>query len=187
MVWLINNDGLPCEEAKFIQITHRRCALYTDKSELARTELEALKGSMDANGILRGAFNLHLEGFAPAEFGATTLDELNALAPLVTIELPAGVSGSIEVAPQPVKPEDPTRLDQPQLLIFTYDLDLNALTFDNTDPAYLQTGDVQVTPPEGVDDDMYSCTGSFVFKGSSDPYFLDGDIPWLSTDLRTFR
>jgi hypothetical protein len=187
MLWVITqSNNLPCEEAKFVFLTHRRCALFTNKSELASTELDALKADSEADGFVRGAFNLHLEGFAPSEFGATTIDELNALAPVVTITLPSGVTGSIAVVPQPVKAEDPSRLDQPQLLIFTYDIDGADLTIPG-DVTYFQAGDVEVVPPSGVDPGLYSCTGTFFFKGAADPYILDGEIPWLSTDLRTFR
>jgi hypothetical protein len=190
MVWIVDDGGLPCEEAKFIHIGHRRCVLHTDRSELSRDEVEALK--QQEAGLLPWSILVRLEGFSPQEVGVSQASQLNdpseavleGFAPVVTFALPDGL-GSVSATPYRLEAEDSGTIDRVQRLTFWYRLDVNQLTLPD-DPGFFEPVTLEAHPPDGVDDDLYACTGSFVFKAVATPYVLDGATPWLSTDLRVF-
>lgn len=190
LVWLINSEGVPCEEGKFVLLTHRRCVLHTDRSELSRDEVEALKAQ--EGGLLPWSILVRLEGFTPSQVGVSDPAQLSSpseadlvgFAPRVEFDLPAEL-GAISATPYRIEPEDPTVLDRPQRLVFWYRLDVNGLTLPD-DPGFFELVTLEAHPPVALDQGLYSCTGTFTFKAVATPYVLDGATPWLSTDLRVF-
>jgi hypothetical protein len=190
LVWLIDSAGVPCEEGKFVLLSHRRCVLHTDRSELSRDEVEALKAQ--EGGLLPWSILVRLEGFAPSQVGVSDPSqlgspseaELAAFAPRVELDLPAEL-GTISATPYKIEPEDATTIDQPQRLVFWYRLDVNGLTLPD-DPGFFEPVTLQARPPAALDQGLYLCAGTFIFKAVATPYLLDGATPWLSTDLRVF-
>lgn len=181
MLWIVDSGELPCAVAPFMRIAHQGSTVITDRSTFSKDELDALRAN--ASGRVPGAFYVSLEGFSPDELGITTLTPdaatLASFAPNIAVSgSVTGISAFIEE----MIVQDPTmRRERVQRVVFKFGLDFSAANLSTLEAA---TMTIAATPQSG---DAYSSSATFFLKNQPAPYMLDGDVPWLSSDVRVFK
>ena len=179
MLWIINNAGLPCKNAKFIRVAHRSIRLLLDHSTFSSLEVEALTA---AGSVARFSKALYvvLDGYLPNEVGSV-IPSINlsydfaggTAVPHATLEL----NGGIEFEQTP--PPD----DAPQRMTFAFDV-----VFDNLDAfsaANLPATDRAVSAVASFGN--HEAFGNLSFTRNPNPFMSDGSVEWLSTDVRVFK
>jgi hypothetical protein len=150
----------------------RGCFFIVDRSTFSDDEIEAmLLGSSPA--VIQAAFYVVVDGFSPDELGftAATMQKTPALniAPL-----PAGMT----ITPQRLAFEDSTHLNRRQRLTWVYDISF-------TDTSAFTSALLTVTLQASMS--SVSATAHLYLITQPNPYENDGEICWLSTDLRVFQ
>ena len=150
-----------------------------DRSTVSEDEIAAmLSGSTTA--AIEAAFYVVVDGFTPTELGISSSTVLEPPGVVPTFTHTPGVTDmTIEAAHLGM--EDPLHLVRRQRLTWTY-----RITFSSTDGfAEEQT----VTLNASVSSPTASASDSAVIYlvKEPNPYQIDGETTWLSTDLRIFR
>ena len=189
MVFIVDNQGLPCERASFVRLSHEHCTLFTDKSHYSSDEYAALTVG-GAVAEFEHALYVVIHGFIPSEVGIATTTpnagQLSAYAPGITFSDGAGNTvSSLQAIPTAMHLEVPGggTLDVRQRITFGY-----AIRFTNSN----------MFPAEGALPDTrtielsssyrgYTCTGEIVLTRRPNPFMLDGPKHWLSVDVRVFH
>lgn len=186
MVWIVDDQGRPCERAKFVRLSHRGCHLITDRSQFSihDVETEAMAGVSQFDHC----FFVAIDGYRPEQLGITDTSpsqaQLDAWAPNITFEDAGGggVVGGIEetVGDMHLEVNDIT---VPQRVTFEY-----GVRFTGT----------AMFPAAGVGDERrpitltstingHVCTGTVDLFLQPNPFMVDGQTHWLSNDLRVFQ
>lgn len=171
MLWLIDDQGRPCERATFVRVSRQKLTISADISTFSRFEVEALGTPAHFSSVLHVA----ADGFLPSEVSTPTFQLLytnNQNVPDVTIGVGA-----------PKYEAGPQHTDIAQRIVYPVHL-----TFTSTDafddiPANKDTRTMV----------FYAQMGLFVgfvhlqLSKNPNPRMSDGDPPWLSIDLRVFK
>lgn len=186
LLWVIDNQGRPCEQARLLQLTRKSCWILTDRSHISRDEV-ADSGDTNVGDV----FYVVMEGFLHTELGITLPlpgpgMALDALAPVVTLHPDGGAAVSSVVAlPVEVKAEVPALpAGVRQRFVFRYQLRFSGsgVFFDGAGTA-IESRQLEVRASRGG----YSCRGQLTLTHQPNPFMLDGDPFWLSTDVRVFQ
>ena len=130
-----------------------------------------------ATPTFAAAFTLIYDGYTPNELGGSP-----PAAPAFAVTFDSGVdaSGSIAVSAQPPALENASGLDVPQRITFPIDVHVTDPTVFTT---FTDTRTVHVRATHGSD----TADGTLELLKQPNPYMVDGDPSWLSTDVRVFR
>jgi hypothetical protein len=179
MLWIVNNAGLPCKNAKFIRVANRGIRFLLDHSTFSSLEVEAL---LSAGSVARFSKALYvvLDGYLPSEVGSVVpsvqlLYDFSggAAVPNAVCEL----NGGIEFEQTP--PPD----DAPQRMTFAFDV-----VFSNMDA--FSMANLPATDRAAVAVATFGnhqAAGNLRFTRNPNPYMNDGSVEWLSTDVRVFK
>jgi hypothetical protein len=175
MLWIINNNGLPCKLAKFIRVAFQTNEIITDRSTFSKLEVEAgLLGGSSA--LFQRAFYVVYDGFIPSELNNF------AVAPSINFSFTGGgsVSGMTATLAD-IELEDPSKPQEvPQKVTFIFDVNFaNSSAFGFTEP----TKDVTIRATLGQN----TASAVINFIKTPNPYMVDGTTTWLSVDLRVFQ
>jgi hypothetical protein len=148
MLWIVDNQRLPCERASFVRLSPRRVQARTARCEIPRGEVEALLGG-GTLASLQDVLTAEVSGFFPDELGITTATpspgELAALAPAITFTRQDGspVPG-LAASPRQLFVEDANLPPgQRQRFTFSYSLDFTGLeAFGTAGPS----GEIPIQP-----------------------------------------
>lgn len=188
MLWIIDDQNRPCVEAEFVQLSRRQCRIITDRSHVSNDEINATTET-----IINDAFYVILDGFVPDELGITTPTptpaQLNAIAPDIsfTADTDGVISEIIDIVaePQTLLLEDDTLPDGVrQKATIKY-----RLKFNNNRP-FLDSGGIPIETRDiniRAEKIEYVCDGDLKLTHQPNPYMMDGETHWLSTDLRVFQ
>jgi Domain of unknown function (DUF1929) len=174
-LWVISANG-PCELARFVRLSDQTCSLVADRNTFSVDEV-------GGGATFTSAFFVVFERFLPSELppGQPT--------PTLTVTIGgAPVPGTdIEITAQPgmqdelTDPNRPDRLDAPRRIVFSYDVRFhNATAFAGLNPGDLRDLTLR------MDLGHHSCTGRLQLIAEPNPFVLDGNPHWLSTDVRVF-
>lgn len=150
----------------------KRLFFIMDRNNISDDEVEAM--------LLSGppvhfsdAFYIVLDGFTPDELGFTSATMQHQ--PSITIS--PSVSGMTITADR-IEFEYPTYLNRHQRLTWVYNIDFTDTTAF-TDPRRTITLEATMSGETG--------TGILYLIQQQNPYEIDGEVSWLSTDLRVFQ
>lgn len=176
-LWVLDAAGLPCEKAELIRIGHQRCFVVTDRSTFSIHEVNALLGAA-APAVFPRAMYVVLEGFRPSELG--TSPQPPALRFAFDSSTGPTVPGLFAVLRE-VLWEDPAQPpDIAQRVTFAYDIHF---TDASAYAGFPEVRGVRVLAGHGT----HAGEGSLRLTHQPNPYMVDGDVSWLSVDLRLFQ
>ena len=177
LLWIIDQTGLPCTQAQFVRVTSLGCFIITDRSTFSVFEVDAF---LDAGSPAQfdSAFFAMFESFMPHEIGSP-LPTPGITFAFDFVGGPA-VSG-MAIDPLPGIPEDAS-LPPDVAQRFTWPFNIR-FTNHNAFDTFTETRDVFIRVTLGG----RSCTAHVRLMKQPNPYMIDGDPSWLSTDLRVFK
>ena len=172
MVWIIDDQGRPCEWAWFIRISKQKLLISSDISTYSIHEVNAVGLPAQFNEALY----ITCDGFLPGEVTTPTVyftkQDHDTPVPGITATLGA-----------PLYESDSQNLDVAQRI--TYPVHI---TFNNTDAF----DDIVASEDFGyiifharMENFNYNTT--LTLSKNPNPRMRDGDPPWLSVDLRVFQ
>ena len=179
MLWVVDQNELPCQVARFIRVAHQSSTVVTDRSTFSRDEVDAVGNG--AAATFDSAIYVQYDGFTPAEIGGTptftvTWADTGTTVPAADFIL---IPGSRLQEVYPGSPDTTQRITFPFHVRFP---NLNAYA------SFTDRRQVRVTFTMGV----LAATETLDLTHSPNPYMVDINVaqnnaPWLSTDLRVFK
>ena len=178
LLWIVDQNNLPCQLAKFVRVAHQSCTVITDRSTFSNEEVQALGGGGAAT--FENAVYVEFDGFIHTELTGTPSftarwADTNAVIPAADFTL---------VSAGRLQEVNPGFADIPQRITFPFhvrfpDADIFA-TFPDTRQIRLTFTLGQLTATQTLD-----------LTHSPNPYMIDIKQPennpaWLSTDVRVF-
>jgi hypothetical protein len=178
MLWVIDNNGNPCQLAKFIRLGYVRCTVSTDRSTFSEEEIASLGGGGQAT--INNAIYVYFDGFIHTELTSAPTFELrwadtDTVVPASQLTL---VPGGRLLEVDPGDPDVPQRITYPFHVRFP-DPSGFAAVVDKR-----QVNMVFTLGP-------HTCSETIDLTKSPNPYMIDVDPSinnphWLSTDVRAF-
>lgn len=150
----------------------RNCFFIIDRNTFSDDEIEAML-HVGSPALIEAAFYIVVDGFSPYELGFTSATM--ELTP--TLNISPAASG-VTVAPDRLEFEYPTHLNRRQRLTWVYNV-----SFADT------TGFIgeRLTVTLDATVSTVSSTGFLYLIQQPNPYEIDGETSWLSTDLRVLQ
>lgn len=177
LLWVLDNNHLPCQEARFIRICAQEIQLILDRSTFSTHEVQAL-GVPGTPAVFANALYVVMDGFLPGEVGTPPVT------PTLSFTRPNGtaVPGMTAVLNRVLYEDDTVPPDVAQRITFVFNVRFDSLQAFNEIPAADGAQNITVTATHGGN------TGHSVMTLSKNPnpYMRDGQVHWLSTDLRVF-
>lgn len=174
MLWIIDGDGLPCEQAPFVKLGHQGMFIALGRSSISVHDVD----SMLAEGVAQfpRAVHVMLDGVPPK----------TVISPTVTLTMdtasgPAAEDFGISLDIADVLYDvGQGEADTAQRITYIYNLRFaDADVFDS----FTDQRAVHVR----AESDAAEAHASIVLHTQPNPYLIDGDEFWLSTDLRVFK
>jgi hypothetical protein len=170
-LWTDTRTGI--QELWTAIVPEKGCQVVIMRSTLGQNEIDALRKHEGGDAVVKQAFRVVVDGFDAATLGLHSASDSLPLPPLgsgITIKPQGNVSTTGGYGPGP------------QRFTFNYDLDFGT---DPSDPAFgFSTPTKTLTVSASVQG--LSAAGQIELIKQPDPFFLHGDPPWLSMDLRVF-
>ncbi|MGE5344007.1 MAG: protein-glutamine glutaminase family protein [Candidatus Omnitrophota bacterium] len=156
----------------------KKCAFIVDRSNISKDEVDALLTIVNPANI-NSAFFVIVDGFTPSELGITdiTLVGVPNIHPTLTLS-PDVPQMAVEVMAT-IGLEDPDHLLRRQRITWKYRI---RFTGNNAFAA----SDFQIVNLTASLSTV-SANASIYLTTQPNPYEIDGEITWLSTDLRVFQ
>lgn len=170
MLWIVDEQGRPCQRAAFVRVSSQRCTVYSDVSTFSRHHVAAVGVP---NAVFTSAFYVVYEGFLPTEVAAPTVTLRrpdNTQPPGMALQLDSVWyevgQGATDVA---------------QRIVYAYNVVFNSMqSFDEMPSDDPQAITVTATMQ------LVECGTTLSLSKTPNPFMRDGDPPWLSIDLRVF-
>jgi hypothetical protein len=177
LLWLLDNNHLPCQEARFIRICDQRIQVILDRSTFSTHEVQAL-GVPTMPALFSNALYIVLDGFLPSEAGTPPVT------PSLSFTRPNGsaVPGMAAVLNRVLYEDDTVPPDVAQRITFVFNIRFTSLQAFNEIPAADSSQNITVTVRHGGN----TAQSAMTLSKNPNPYMRDGQVHWLSTDLRVF-
>jgi hypothetical protein len=174
LLWVIDNNGRPCQEARFIRICPQGIELILDRSTFSTHEVTAL----GVPATFNNALYVVLSNYLPSEAGEPPVP------PALTFKLPdnSDVAGMTAQLNNTLFEDPSAPADVAQRITFVFNIRFSSLQPFNDIPVSPGSQNVVVTARHGGN----ASQGVITLSRNPNPYMRDGDIHWLSTDLRVF-
>lgn len=174
LLWVIDDNGRPCQQSSFIRICSQRLLLITDRSTFSVHEVQAL----GTPATFTNALYVILEGFLPSEVGNPPVT------PTLTFTRPDGsaVPGMTAQLNTIDYEDDTIPPDIAQRITFVFNIRFDSQQSFNQIPAADPAQNITLTVRHGGNTEQ----AILVLSKNPNPYMRDGQIHWLSTDLRVF-
>ncbi len=150
----------------------RNCFFILDRNHFSDDEVEAML-HVSSPAVITEVFYVVTDGFSPNELGFTSA----TMQVTPTLNNLSHLTG-ITISPERVEFEYPTHLNRRQRLTWVYKISFTDVSFFTLDRV---TVTLQATVLS------HTATGDIHFIRQPNPYEVDGETSWLSTDLRVFR
>jgi hypothetical protein len=159
-----------------LSFVQKQCYLIVDKSTFGQDEVQAML--LAGAPTVDAAFYVVVDGFTASELGITAADLTGAPTTKPTLTSSPAVAGMTVGQPTALLAEDPSLPNTPQRFTWVY-----PVSFANAN------GFTQAILDVTLNAAMATVTGSGIIRllQQPDPYELDGQTVWLSTDLRVFQ
>lgn len=148
-----------------------------DRSTISKDEVDAMLLTSNP-AVIEAAFYIVVDGFKPSDLGITaaTLVGIPNIKPTLT-HLPAVSQMTIDVMPT-IKLEDPAHLIRRQRITWKY-----KISFTGSAGFVNELEEINLS----ASIDTVSATAKIYLIKQPNPYEIDGETSWLSTDLRVFQ
>jgi hypothetical protein len=176
---------------EFVETERRKVCtnifLIADRSHFSEDEVAGVL-SAGAPANFDDSFYVVAEGFLPADLGVTksnpTPEELAPIAPIITFRRAANttVPGMTASARKLLLEDDALPATLRQRFTFVYRIE-----FANTDAFSDEVQPLTVTAAKTAGGTTYTSSGILTLFRQPNPYMLDGQTSWLSTDVRVFQ
>lgn len=178
LLWVLDNNHLPCQEARFIRICNQRLQLILDRSTFSTHEVQAL-GVPGTPALFANALYVILDGFLPSEAGNPPVT------PTLTFTRPNGsaVPGMSAELNRVLYEDDTVPPDIAQRITFVFNIRFTSLQAFNEIPVADSFQNITVTARHGGNTEQAPMT----LSKNPNPYMRDGAVHWLSTDVRVFK
>lgn len=178
MLWIVDENDLPCQMAKFVRLSDQQCSLITDRSTFSVHEVQAL---LDAGASARftNAFYVVMQDFLPHEVGSPPIP------PTITFRRPDGsaVPGMTAEFYQTLYEDPALPADVTQRITFAFTIRFDSTAAFGAIPAAMESQTITLRAVHG----SHVCESPLVITKNPNPYMRDGDVHWLSIDLRVFQ
>jgi len=151
----------------------RSCFFIIDRSTFSDDEVEAML-LVSTPAVTQSAFYILVDGFSPNDLGFTAATMQHT----PTLNISPSLAGMMTITPVRLEFEYPSHLNRRQRLTWVYDVSF-ANTSGFTSPVIVVTLQASLS--------TVSSTGYLYLIQQPNPYEIDGEISWLSTDLRVFQ
>jgi hypothetical protein len=174
LLWVVDGNGLPCQEARFIRICAQRLQLILDRSTFSTHEVQAL----GTPAVFTNALYVVLDGFLPSEAGNPPV------APTLRFTRPDGspVPGMAADLNRVLYEDDTVPPDIAQRITFVFNVRFTSAQAFGEIPAADPAQSITVRARHGGNGDQAGMT----LSKNPNPYMRDGQVHWLSTDVRVF-
>ena len=174
LLWVLDTNHLPCQEAQFLRICDQRIQIILDRSTFSTHEVQAL----GTPAQFANALYVVLDGFLPNEAGTPPST------PVLTFTRPNGsaVPGMNAVLNRVLYEDDTVPPDVAQRITFVFHVRFSSLQAFNEIPAADPSQNITVTARHGGN----TAAAPMTLSKNPNPYMRDGQVHWLSTDLRVF-
>jgi hypothetical protein len=178
MLWIVDQNDLPCQLARFVRVAHQGCTLITDRSTFSKEEVEALGNGGPAT--FDNALYVQFDGFIHTELTGTPSFSVRWAD--TNVDVPPG---DFTLIPGPRLQEvNPGFADTPQRITFPFHVRFNNLNLYST---FTDTRQLRLTFTLGA----HVCTQTLDLTYAPNPYMVDinaaeNNPAWLSTDVRVF-
>ncbi|MFX1256417.1 MAG: protein-glutamine glutaminase family protein [Promethearchaeota archaeon] len=153
----------------------KNCFFIVDRNTFSIQEIEAMLQQISP-AVIETAFYVIVDGFTPNELGITSA----TMTATPNINITPSVSG-MSVEAISLVFEDPSRLFRPQRLTWVYNIKFTDTSgFPTESPELLR-----VTLTASIN--TVSSSVYIYLIGQPNPFEIDGETSWLSTDLRVFQ
>jgi Glutaminase len=162
----------------------KRCYFIIDRSTISKDEVDAML-HIGSPAVIDAAFYFVVDGFTPQELGITngTLVGIPNIQPTFTIN-PAIAQMTVDLMPN-LGLEDPVHLIRRQKITWKYKISFTGSGGFVND---LQELDLSASITSVVNPIVtVSATSKIYLIKKPNPYEVDGQTSWLSTDLRVFQ
>ena len=166
----------------------RHCFFISDRNTFSESEIAAmLQASNPDPAEIEAAFYVVVDGFSPEDdFGITSATLTGEPNIRPTLEITPGIDQMTVDPPVSLDVVDPLHLRRRQRLTWTY-----KITFTGTD-GFDFAGDVEpvtlsATITTVSSGETVSNSATIYLIKQPNPYEIDGETSWLSTDLRVFQ
>ncbi len=157
----------------------RDCFFIVDRSTFSNDEIEAML-HVSAPAVVQSAFYIVVDGFSPNDLGFTAATMQHT----PTLNASPTLAGIMTITPVRLEFEYPSHLNRRQRLTWVYDISF-ANTSGFTSPLIVVTLQASMTNVSNTA--TVDSTGYLYLIQQPNPYEVDGEISWLSTDLRVFQ
>ena len=154
----------------------KNCFFIIDRNNFSDDEVEAML-HVSSPAVVEAAFYIVVDGFSPYDLGFTSA----TMEITPTLNPSPAVSGMTITADR-LEFEYPTHLNRRQRLTWVY-----KISFANTNGFPSEGGPERITVTLDASLDTESSTGYLYLIRQPNPYEIDGERAWLSTDLRVFQ
>ena len=162
----------------------KKSFFVVDRSTISKDEIDAMLSS-GSPAVIEAAFFVVVDGFAPADLGITssTLVGVPDITPTLTNAQPVSQM-TIEVMPN-IGLGDPVHLIRRQRITWKYKISFTGTSgfVSELQELNLSGSITSVTSPIST----VSATAKIYLITQPNPYEIDGETAWLSTDLRVFQ
>jgi hypothetical protein len=175
LLWVIDEAGLPCKEATFVRICPQRLQIILDRSTFSTHEVQAL----GTPAVFANAIYIVLDGSLPSEVGSPPVT------PTLTFSRPDGsaVPGMAATLNRVLFEDDTVPPDVAQRVTFVFNVRFTSLQAFNEIPAADPAQPIVLRARHGGNAEQAPMT----LSKNPNPYMRDGQVHWLSTDLRVFK
>jgi hypothetical protein len=150
----------------------KKCFFIIDRNTFSDDEIEAML-HISSPALIEDAFYIVVDGFSPYELGFTSATMEKT--PNLTIS--PNISG-MTITPDRLEFEYPTHLNRRQRLTWVYNIGFTNISGFTSER-------IIVTLQASLS--TVSSTGYLYLIKQPNPYEIDGETSWLSTDLRVFQ
>lgn len=159
-----------------LSIVQKQCFFIVDKSTFGQDEVDAML--LQGNATMNAAFYVVVEGFTAGELGITLADLSGAPTTKPTLTVLPVVMGMTVGQPTALLAEDPSLPATPQRFTWVYPVSFTSSS-GFTQPVLIVTLNASISTVAG--------SAQIQLLQQPNPYELDGQTSWLSTDLRVFH
>jgi hypothetical protein len=173
MLWLLDDGGRPSQRAAVLRVGFQSLYAVMDRDTFSIYEVQAVQQT--GTSTFERAFYAVFDGFIPNEVIGSTFNVTFSHSGLnASLSVSGGPNPALELSGSPQLIQRTT---------FAFDLHFNGTDafagLTGTDN--LRIVDVTISTPR------YSCSARIDLITSPNPYMIDGQPPWLSTDVRVFQ
>ena len=173
-LWIIDNDGLPCAKAAYTKIGHQGMFTVLNRSTISIHEIESLLAA--GHTIIPEAVQLILSNVQPNDYTAPQvwlrLDSVNG-DPASDFGLSLQITDvSFDIGQE--------HGDTAQRIVYTYSLRITSTDIFDTFDEFRQ---LHIS----AESDTMASNAIIRLHKQPNPYILNGEEFWVSTDLRVFK